>query len=273
MTDTEAGSLNHALLKLERELTDFGNLYKSLDQAKAAVQEATHDLKARADDQWGVTQSQLAALQQALTSIQQLAIQSTSLSTSLEKVASEISSVNFPNRLNRIEEVLEAQLVTSQETREKIIHSYEEIRGNLASLEKDLAPIATEIPAQVAANGKQIQELQESVTVTSAKLLKTLEAVYRSLGGKLEQLEGRVDSTNQSIGVQASAISTLQAATVRDLESIRKEVIQCSTAVNEGTISNSLSYERQNKQIFYIQLLVFANIGLAGLLVWKLFFH
>ena len=273
MADTEADSLTHALLKLESELTDFGNLYNSLDQAKAAVQEATQDLKRRADDQWGITQSQLSTLQQALTSIQQVAIESTSLSASLGKVVTEISSVDFPSRLNRIEEVLQAQLVTSQETREKIILSYEEIRGNFASLEKDLAPIAADIPTQVAANGKQILELQESVSVTSAKLLKTLEGVYRSLGGKLEQLEGRVDATNQSIGVQASAISTLQTATVRDLESIRKEVIQCAGAVQEGTVSNVLSHERLKKQILYIQLVVFANIGLAGLLVWKLMYH
>lgn len=273
MADTDAGSLTHALLKLESELNDFGNLYKSLDQAKAAVQKATQDLTKRADDQWGVTQSQLATLQQALTSIQQVAIESTSLSASLVKVVTEISSVDFPRKLSRIEEALEAQLVTSQETREKLILSYAEIRVNFESLERDLAPIAANIPAQVAANGKQILELQERLSVTSAKLLKTLEGVYRNLIGKLEQLQGFVDATNQSIGVQASAISTLQAATVRDLESIRKEVSQCAGAVQEGAISNVLSHEWLKKQIFYIQLIAFANIGLAGLLVWKLFFH
>jgi chromosome segregation ATPase len=273
MADTDANSLTHALLKLESELTEFGNLYKSLDEAKAAVHGATEDLKRRADDQWGLTQMQLSTLQQALISIQEVASESKSLTGSLVKVATEISNVDFPSRLNSIGVALDELSVVSQESRDKLIVSNIEVRECFESLRKDLAPIATDIPAEVAANGRQIVELQGSISVSSAKLLKTLEGVYRTLGGKLDQLEGRVDATNQSIGVQASAISTLQAATVRDLESIRKEVIQCAGAVQQGTVSNVLSYERLKKQILYIQLVLFANIGLAGLLVWKSVFQ
>lgn len=270
MGDNNVNALADALLNMEKELAEFGNLYQSLDAAKASVLIATEDLKRRADDQLGTAQMQLATLQQTLTSIQNVASESKSLTDSLGKVASEINNVDFPSRLDHIGGVLNSQSVVSQETRDKLVLLNTSVCDSFESLQKELAPIAAEIPRQVAENGKQIEALQNAVTTSATHLLKTLEGVYRNLGVKVDQLVGRVDATNQALGTQATALSTLQAATVRDLESIRKEIDRCAVSVQNGSIATGVAFDWMRKRMVIVQVVVFANFVILGGLAWEL---
>lgn len=259
MADNNVNSLDKALENLKSELVEFGNLYRSLDDAKAAVNGAIEDLKRRSDDQWHSTQKQLDTLSQALIGIQQVANESTNLAYSLGNVASAISSVNFPSRLGHIETVLDAQSKSSQD-----------IRAYCESLQRELAPIAAEIPSQVELNGRRIVLLEETLSSSAKQIMATVDVTAKKVSGELEQLSSRVNATVQTLGAQAMAISTLQAAAMRDFESLRNDVGLCSDGVREGNTAIGRSIDRMRKQVFVVHVFLIVNITIVGAIAWKL---
>lgn len=233
MSETNIDALSESLIRMQTELAAFGELYKSLDEAKLSLERSGEELKGRADDQWASTRDLVELIRAAVDGIEHSSKKAVAMSESITALVSEIGRVDFPQRLDSIDSRL-------HESSDTLTSLFSSIKTQVDWLKGELTPLARQLPTRVG-----------------------------ELSKHLETVSGRVDSTNAAISIQASALSTLQSATIREFEGLRREIEDLSAASKDrhGALTSLLAAMRN--QVENLRFSVYAVMGFVAVVIWK----
>ncbi len=271
MATEKADVLSDALLQLQGELDSYKDLYQALEEAKEKIASAESLLKSRAEDQWKANQAQLDSMSRAVTAIDVAAGQSKQLAESLIAVADGVNRVNFPDRLDRIDQSVAGQLAgfndfqTSQATRHaETLTRYEE-------LSMELGPIANDLPDRVMSLGEALAAQKIQLAELEKMIAQKLSELTNEIRTSTIQLAARHDSANLTLSTLATTLHSLQTATGREFGFVHTEIKQCSSDVAKGFTSSSEVLTRITRRISLHSAATVFNTVLLIAVLWVLF--
>lgn len=244
--------LTDELLKLQTDLGEIEDLYKSMSEAKLLVESATAELRTRADDQWGITQKQLLALSDAIGAIEQSAKASKNLASAVGELAAYIIAVDFPARLKAIESFASEQ----------------------AGQVENIASVCANLSTQAEAVRTDFADLRESTKSSVSDLgakISSSENVLNELSSLARDLAVKVESINAAISTLASTISTLQSQLFRAIDTLQENVLRIDSTAKSGFDGIRQDIGKLKKQITLVGIGVLLNAVLVGAVLWKVF--
>lgn len=201
--------LADTLLRLEAELGALSNLQKKLDEGHAHIASAEDSLKKEAESQLQSIREQIEYLKSAVSSMESVTKQTKLTSDELIALTKAIDHIKFPERLDRIAAVINAQ----------------------------------------------------------AELLKGIKSEHAE---HLSQIRSGIDSMGVIISTQATAISTLQAATTRELGFVHEEIKACQESIDDGFSENEKFFEKMKSRMNILGGCLVAVLVLQAICIWFL---
>jgi hypothetical protein len=147
MAEQEQNLLSQSLLKLEEELTSFGEVHQALKAAHEQLIKAEHEWDRLTKEQQQTALELVGNTKAAIAATHAVTAQAETLARALLPLAKAIESVNFPMRLDKVDMAVSTQALALSSLQGTTERGFNDINGRIGKVDEFMLGITGAVAA------------------------------------------------------------------------------------------------------------------------------